>query len=292
MKERVARVVDDSPEVNSADIDAHSRWSAHLHLNFALRFGSTALVGRSHKGPLRVQKPFFPEDGACHVYLLHPPGGLAGQDQLDMDIDVAAGAKVLLTTPASSKVYRSAGQQTQITQHLRVASGGSLDWLPQDTILFGGSRYHQTTQIHLAVDSRFLGWDIFSLGRPSSDDHYAQGQFGQLLEVSIDRRLQLRERLAFSAEDEMLNAAWGLQGYRALGILLAHPATQIEVEKLRDHIDRAWKGVGVTLLDELLVVRALGPSANYVQACLTELWCLLRPRVAHMQPVLPRVWAT
>lgn len=56
-----------------------SSWLAELELWFALSAGKTRLVRRRHLGPLVVQRPFHPEkDGTCHIYLLHPPGGVAG----------------------------------------------------------------------------------------------------------------------------------------------------------------------------------------------------------------------
>ena len=48
---------------------------------------ATRLARRAHRGPLVVQRPFFPEGPeVCHVYLLHPPGGLVGGDELTVDV--------------------------------------------------------------------------------------------------------------------------------------------------------------------------------------------------------------
>mgnify|MGYP003709246943 CR=1 FL=1 len=71
-----------------------SSWPAELELWFALSAGKTRLVRRRHLGPLVVQRPFHPEkDGTCHVYLLHPPGGVAGGDRLDLrfHLDIPGG---------------------------------------------------------------------------------------------------------------------------------------------------------------------------------------------------------
>jgi urease accessory protein len=57
-------------------------WQASLNLSFANRFNKTLLVQRKHSGPLTVQRPFYPEGDVCHVYLLHPPGGIVGGDEL------------------------------------------------------------------------------------------------------------------------------------------------------------------------------------------------------------------
>ena len=71
------------PEQDSGHrFDPQRRWAAALSLGFDLRNdgpGSTVtrLARRKHHGPLRVQRPFYPEgrNGCCHVYLLHPRVG-------------------------------------------------------------------------------------------------------------------------------------------------------------------------------------------------------------------------
>ena len=74
-------------------------WQARLRLGFAHGGSRTVLRERTHEGPLYVQRPFYPEGGVCHVYILHPPAGMVGGDQLVTDIDVAGGASALITTP-------------------------------------------------------------------------------------------------------------------------------------------------------------------------------------------------
>jgi urease accessory protein len=69
-------------------------WEARLALRFEQRAGRTVLAHRSHEGPLAVQKPFYPKGDVCHVYLLHPPGGVVGGDRLT-DLPVAHISKLL-----------------------------------------------------------------------------------------------------------------------------------------------------------------------------------------------------
>lgn len=94
----------------------------------------TVLHSARHIGPLTVQRPFYPEDETCHLYLLHPPGGIVGGDSLDISVQLAANSHALITMPGASKFYRSSGAQAHLNQHFYVEEQATLEWLPQDTI--------------------------------------------------------------------------------------------------------------------------------------------------------------
>ena len=90
-------------------------YTGELTLEFDRVGSSTRLTSRSHSGPLNVQRPFYPEgEDVCHVYLLHPPGGLVAGDQLSFSAQLNTGAKTLITTPAANKFYRSDGKIAKV----------------------------------------------------------------------------------------------------------------------------------------------------------------------------------
>ena len=121
------------------DTGLNGGWGAKLHLNFIEKDKKTVIKQRTHHGPLHVQKLFYPEEnGACHVYLLHPPGGVVGGDHFDVKIDVNLSAKVLVTTPAACKFYRSGGATAYQKQSIKVATHGALEWFPSENIFFSG----------------------------------------------------------------------------------------------------------------------------------------------------------
>ena len=119
---------------------AHSSWHARLELGFRDSGTRTVLAHRRHIGPLMVQRPFYPEGSICHVYLLHPPGGLVGGDSLTVDVDVAGGARALVTTPAAGKFYRSAQRTARQVQRCRVAANLDAPFACPDDCLFFESR--------------------------------------------------------------------------------------------------------------------------------------------------------
>ena len=114
-------------------------WSANLSLGFQLIEDKTVLAHRARKGPLAVQRPFYPEGGTCHVYLLHPPGGVVGGDSIIINAKVGNQAEALVTTPGATKFYRSAGSIAFQNQNLSISKDGCFEWFPQENIFFPGA---------------------------------------------------------------------------------------------------------------------------------------------------------
>ncbi|CAJ1293830.1 Urease accessory protein UreD [Klebsiella pneumoniae] len=128
--------------------------------------GKAVLASAQHVGPLTVQRPFYPEEETCHLYLLHPPGGIVGGDELTISAHLAPGCHTLITMPGASKFYRSSGAQALVRQQLTLAPQATTEWLPQDAIFFPGANARLFTTFHLCASSRLLAWDLLCLGRP------------------------------------------------------------------------------------------------------------------------------
>lgn len=265
-------------------------WRAVLRLGFEQRGGRTVLAQREHAGPLLVQRPFYPEGGLAHVYLLHPPGGVVGGDDLRVDVKVGPRAAALLTTPAATKFYRSAGPSAQQRIELRVAADAALEWLPQESLLFAGTRVRSCLRIELAAGARFIGWDICCLGRPAAGEGFDCGAATTRLQVWQETRPLLLERMQLDAA--FLASAAGLRGHACPGWLLAYPCSDAHVALVRELHGDAVEPVGVTLLGELLVVRALAMQAEPLRRVFGVAWRRLRPAILARPALPPRIWAT
>src|SRR4051812_15146446 len=165
-------------------------WVAELDFGVVSRDAMSVLERRAHFGPVQVQRAFFPEGrGCCHIYVLHPPGGLVSGDTLSVRGEVGRGAHALVTTPAAGKVYRSGdGRHALQRQRFTVAADASLEWLPQETIVFDRARVELDTRVDLAGNATFMGWEILCLGRSVGGEPFRSGRCRQRLELWRDGR--------------------------------------------------------------------------------------------------------
>ena len=271
-------------------------WQAELSLGYQRRGERTVLASRSQRGPLTVQKSLYPEgDEVCHTILLHPPGGIAGGDELAIRASAEAGAHALLTTPGAAKWYRSQGREAKQRIVLNVAAGATLEWLPLETIVFSGARADSEIQLQLARDARLVLWDIVCLGRPACAEPFDHGYWRQRLQLQRDGELLFAEYTDLAGGDALLDSPVGLAGQPVYGSLLLAGCVIDDnlLAELRQRLDESGLKAGITLLQpDLLLARAIGPQTETVRAALTKVWQGLRHLLLAHADTTPRIWNT
>jgi urease accessory protein len=271
-------------------------WEAQIALSLEPRRGRTVLAQKRQQGPLTVQRAFHPEGAPCHLYLLHPPGGVVGGDRLRVEAELAPDAHTLFTAPGASKFYRSAGEMAELRQVFRVSDGAKLEWLPHESILFPGARLKAQTRVVLEGRARFFGWEILSLGRPVLGERFDPGLADMVLRIEREGRPLLSERLRVDADGSgqaPLVAASGLRGCPVSATLMATGAGPADLDAARDLLrpDVAVR-TGMTLIEDVLVVRSLAHRVEPVLLGFRRLWQRLRPRLLGVEASSPRIWAT
>ncbi len=245
-------------------------------------------------------KALYPEgDGICHHVLVHPPGGIAGGDHLDIAVDVGADAHALITSAGAARFYRSDDKPAAQIARLHVQQDARLEWLPLETIAFPGC--HASNQVHfdLAPGAQCLGWDLLALGLPAADQAFDSG--------SIEQQLHWPgvwlERGRIAADDTRLQTSpLGLAGQRALGTVwfASHtPWPEAQRDALLDSArDLAaaseLAGVaGATAIDpRLVLLRVLAPRVEPLFGLMSQVRAAWRLQAWQMHAATPRVWRT
>jgi urease accessory protein len=285
--------------------DALANWQASLRLAFAQRDGITYPTVRQHVGPLRALRGFPAPPGQPDLYeqiIVHPPGGIAAGDRLEIDLNAGQQTNTIFTAPGAAKWYRTVdGAQTAPASQqvsIRVGHRASLEWLPMENIVFDSARAELSMKVVLDTDASFIGADMICLGRPANDETFKTGSLKTRTTISRNEQLIFSEQFVLSGDDLALSARAGLSNASCFANLLIvpdNPGTEL-LDQLRNEIldelaDSAEsESIGVTALDQLIIVRWTGQHAEMGWRALRAAWKIARPAINGLAPIEPRIW--
>src|SRR6266511_17141 len=146
---------DPSADDDTGRVFAGNRAAGRISLTVGAAAGKTSRTRVYEDGPLRVRFP-GPKTSHLEAVIVNTAGGIAGGDHLALDLTVGAGADLVVNTAAAEKIYRSTGDDAELSLHLKLAEGAALAWLPQETILFHAARLSRSIEIELADDASIL----------------------------------------------------------------------------------------------------------------------------------------
>ena len=274
-------------------------WRAQLKLGFTNdTSGRSVLTERSHFGPLRIQKPLYPEgDAICHAIIVHPPGGIAGGDTLDINVSLADGARGLITTPGATKWYKAkGGAGAQQNVQIDIAANAALEWLPQEAIVFNAALAANETTIALGDNALYLGWEVLCFGRAASGETFQKGRYRQRMTIGRAGKLLWNERGTLEAEGALMQSPIGLAGHGLAGTLLAVgrdiPQPLLEAARVAVADHPGSSRIALTRLPHALAARYLGDSSEEAKELFIRVWSVLRPALTGSAAVAPRLWAT
>jgi urease accessory protein len=279
-------------------------WRGLLTLDYR-RDGARTIAHDRHEGPLRVLQRLYPEgDAICHHVLVHPPGGVAGGDTLEMHAHLAEGTHALITTPGATRFYRSAGAAAEQTLHATLAAGARLEWLPLESIAYPGCIAHNRMHMALAPGAEMIGWDMLALGLPAAGQAFdtpshPHGQFTQSIELP---QVWLERGTVKATDRTLLDSPLGWAGQRVLGTLWMASGTDWP-NATRDHLlDVAREHVMASPLARqagatspharVVVLRALASRVEPLMQLFTAVRGSWRQQQWQLGAEPPRIWRT
>lgn len=270
-------------------------WKATLDLSFVKKNNKTILAKKKHLGPLMVQKPFYPEShSCCHVYLIHPPGGIVGGDTLNLTAELNEHSHALITTPTATKFYRSNGNQASQSQNILLEKNAILEWLPQETIYYNDSYASSNTRISTSINNKFFAWEIQCLGLPAQKEFFDSGNCRQKLEIWHDSLPILIETNHLVGGDKLLSSNWGMQGFTSIGTFIVSENGNIISREAIKKLSQKYEGLSTafTSINGVFVIRAMSACTEKIKEYFIHIWKTLRPQILNLEPCPPRIWST
>jgi urease accessory protein len=251
-------------------VDAAAGWSRRRHVD--------------EHGSLRVRFPNT-DGGGLEAVIINTAGGITGGDRFDIDVAVAHGAGLVVTSAAAEKVYRSSGAPATIGVRLAVASGAALCWLPQETILFDRARLFRSIDVELADDASLVLAEGLVLGRSAMSETVREGQFIDRWRIRRGGRLVFAETIRLEGPIAQRLAEPAVAGGAvALAAILTVPGDERQTAAVRALGPRMGGEVGISSWNGFALARLCAADGAILRRDLVAVVTALTGRP------LPRLW--
>lgn len=173
-----------------------------LDLGYVRRGRETILSRCYSRSPWHLFPPItLDETGCAYTLLLNPSGGLVGGDRLAIRARVGAEAHVLFSTPSSNRVYRSLSKVARQSVELTIESGALVEWVPEPTIPFAGSRFQQEIDVRVGPRAAVLLWDAIAAGRIARGERWAFTSLGNEIRITAASGATVLERSCLGSHE-------------------------------------------------------------------------------------------
>lgn len=255
--------------------------------------GVPFLSDQAFQAPVHLSKSHLSDDGKFLVQtIVNPTAGFFDGDTLESEVSVGNGARLILSTPGSSRVFRTrSGKPATCDQKFSVESGGFLEWIPEAFIPHSGARYVQKTTVDLQTGASLLFIDWISPGRVSHGEIFQYESLRWEFDLRIAGKLLARERYEMPGDGlegitAMFEAGHYVSIYAAGEMIKNWPADEIDALGDKD----TYLGHGLLEGGEAMVLRALCRDSLAARRLIEKLRVILYGAAGMNVPSLGRIF--
>jgi urease accessory protein len=281
---------------------------AGLELQFWNDAGATRMRVPRQDVPWRAIRAFPNGAGESLVHLHNVSGGVFGGDELQVSVEIGEAARAQITSTSATRTYRSKGAEATQQARIQIRKDGFLEYVPDHTILFAGSKFSQTTAIQLACGSGLIWWDVISAGRVARGETFAFYEYtsdltihstpeGGTPEEGRSRPIMIdRYRLNPAERDPASLARFGPYLYSAT-LYVCHISKdqsrwirlEEQLNRSADELSNADARWGASALAEHgLIVRGLAREAYQITGGLERFWRESKAAIWNLPACWPR----
>jgi len=190
------------PDKNSGQrAQRAQRAKGEAHLSAKRSVGQSRIDRLRQQGCCKIRLPARSTSNApLEAVMINSSGGLTGGDRLAWRFETSEETALTVTTQACERAYRSNAGAGKVAVDLTLGAHSSLNWLPQETILFDGSALERTVSVNMAASARLLLVEPLVLGREAMGEHLSRCHFRDRWSICCENRLIHAEALALSKD--------------------------------------------------------------------------------------------
>lgn len=235
----------------------------------------TRLKNLRQQGSYRAIFP-RPIGGNVEAVIVNTAGGVTGGDRFSTTVTAEKTAQISVTTQAAERIYRATDTRSGIMQTtLRADADAQLYWLPQETILFDGSRLHRRLDVDLHPSARFLMVEPLVFGRTASGESLQSGALDDRVTITCDGLPIYLDRIKLTGDitRQLGHGAVANHANSVASIVLVDPAAASLLDPVRALLPAT---AGASLLSQtMLVVRIIAADSFALRTAIYPILTLL-----------------
>jgi len=265
-----------------------------LKLDYVNREHRTIVAHSYFTTPWKFLPPIYLDDtGTAYTLLVNPSGGLVGGDRLFIDLNLEQDAHVLISAPSANRVYRSEGILSEQRIDITVGPGAILEWLPEHTIPFAGSRFRQTLHATLAPGATIILWDAIASGRIARGERWAFTDLENEIQITTASGGLLVERYLLDPATDLGGVGLAGEWDYVASLYVINDAISPEVWSrleskaaaiLEQYPGHVLGGVSTPAVPGV-AMKLLTRTAPYLTDMLDTLWAAVRQALWNLPPV-------
>jgi urease accessory protein len=265
-----------------------------LRLEYAKRDHQTVITRSYCTTPWHLLPPIYlDETGAAYTLLVNPSGGLVGGDRLTIDMRLHKEAHVLISAPSANRVYRTEGKPSEQHIKITIGPGAILEWFPEHTIPFAGSRFRQTLHAELAPGATIILWDAIASGRIARGERWAFTDLENEIQIETASGDLLIERYVLDRATDLGRVGLAEEWDYVASLYVVNDTVSSEIWKrlesrvaflLDQDPDQVLGGVSTPAIPGI-AIKLLARTAPALTRMLDVLWGAAREELWNLPPV-------
>ncbi|WP_421997548.1 urease accessory protein UreD [Roseovarius confluentis] len=251
----------------SADAPCLPRAVGGLQVSSKMRDGHSWIDGLHSAGCARAVFPRRKD--AVEAIVVNTSGGLTGGDRFDIDARAGRDSRLVMTTQAAERAYRSSGGRAHVRTRLAVEAGAAMYWLPQELLVFDGAALDRRLEVDLSEKAaEFVMAEPIVLGRTAMGEVVNDATFLDRISVRRGGQPVYEDRLALTGDIPALLAQAATAGgmHAMASALYVGPRAEALLEKVRGFLPST--GGASLLRPDTLVVRVLAQDGFLLRTVL------------------------
>ena len=203
---------------------------------------------------------------------MNTAGGITGGDVYDLELKIECHATFTLTTQAAERAYRAQpGEVGQVASKLDVQCGATMNWLPQELILFDRSALQRSLVINLETGAQLLMVEPIVFGRAAMRETLRNVTFKDRIKITRDGVPLYIDGMDLTGDAAIHLSRGAIAGGAGAmaSVVLVHPNADRQLAMVRTTLPIS---AGASMIaDDVLVVRLLAQDSFELRRSLIPL---------------------